>query len=44
MISTDTSSSNKSFDKENRDFDFGDMERPDGNFKPNDSNGGRNSK
>lgn len=44
MISTDTSSNNRSFNKENRDFDFGDMERPNGNFKPNDSNGGRNSK
>ena len=40
MISTDNTN-NRTFNKGNKEFDFSDMERPNGNFKPNNSNGDR---
>lgn len=41
MIST-SSDGNNMFNKGNRNFDFGDMERPSGDFKPNDNGERRN--
>lgn len=40
MIST-SSEENNMFNRDNKNFDFGDMERPDANFKPNDNGGMR---
>lgn len=44
MISVDNTTSNKPFNKGEGNFNFNDMERPDINYKPNDSTGGRNSR
>lgn len=44
MISVDNTTSNKPFNKGERNFNFNDMERPDINYKTNDSTGGINSR
>lgn len=44
MISVDNTTSNKPFNKGEGNFNFNDMERPDVNYKTNDSTGGRNSR